>query len=74
MTYDTYDDPIITNAWIVEKLVKLQDVLNVAHNKNGRHVSSERSWILGFIQEVDNGMIPERADLEKVNKLWKEYK
>ena len=66
--------PTNPNDWIVKKLIKLQSILNVAHNKYGRHISSHRHWIVGFIEEVDNGMVPERADLEKVNKLWKEYK
>ena len=66
--------PTNPNDWIVKKLIKLQSILGVRYNKNGRHVSSHRHWIVEFIKEVDNGMVPERADLEKVNKLWKEYK
>ena len=71
----TYESTIKPNDWIVEKLVKLQSILNEAHNKRGRHVpQKDRSWVLGFTEEIDNGMIPEKADLEKVNKLWKEYR
>ena len=72
MEYTISDNP---NDWIVEKLLKLQSILNVAHNKNGRHVpQKDRSWVMGQISALREGARLDRHQMKYANQLWEKYR
>ena len=68
---DVLDKDSKQNDWIVDKFLKLQARM---HAKNPSIDDFSLRWVDRKIVDYKNGIISEKVDLEKANKLWKEWK
>jgi len=68
---DVLDEEPKQNHWIVDKFLKLQARM---HAKNPNIDDFNLRWVERKLEDYGNGIIPERIDLERANKVWKEWK
>ena len=68
---DVLDEEPKQNHWIVDKFLKLQARM---HAKNPNMDDFNLRWVEAMITEAKNGMSTNKVDLERANKLWREWK
>ena len=55
------------------KWLELKYRLNDHHSRTGIDSKPARSWVMGVIEEIRDGINPSKAMLLKANNLWKTY-
>ena len=55
------------------KFLNLKYRMNEHHELTGIDSKSDKSWVMGVIEEIRGGINPTKAMLLKANNLWKTY-
>ena len=55
------------------KFLNLKYRINAHHELTGIDSKSDKSWVMGVIEEIRGGINPTKAMLLKANNLWKTY-
>ena len=55
------------------KFLNLKYRINAHHELTGIDSKSDKSWVMGVIEEIRGGINPSKDMLQKANNLWKKY-
>ncbi len=55
------------------KFLNLKYRMNEHHELTGIDSKSDKSWVMGVIEEIRGGINPSKDMLQKANNLWKKY-
>ena len=55
------------------RFLKLKYRINEHHELTGIDSKSDKSWVMGVIEEIRGGINPSKDMLQKANNLWKTY-
>ena len=58
---------------ILSKLIKLKYRINEAYANRGINTKKDKSWVMRLVQDIRNGIVLERSQLEYANELWRKY-
>ena len=58
------------NDWVVEKFKKLYDLID---DDNTLAKEDDKDWVWNKMSDYDTGIVPEKEELLRANKLWKKY-
>ena len=58
---------------VESKFMNLKYRLNAHYELTGIDSTDDKSWVIGVIEEIRDGINPSKAMLLKANNLWKTY-